>query len=203
MTSQDEYKVFTIREFAALKNLPEPTVRSRIRLGKYMTVPMDVDGKQVHGIRVKLAELSNDDQSDNQNVQRNHQSLSRPSSITINPDYQQIINAKDDEIKSLREQLEEERADYRRQIDELRSHLEAERIKLAEMRGEVKRIDTVEELVGTQKETISSQKTTIEALNNERIVITQQLQKYRSQDDGKEETAKSQKKGLFSWMSGK
>ncbi len=201
MTNQDEYKVFTIREFAALKNLPEPTVRSRIRLGKYATVPMDVDGKQVHGIRVKLAELSNDDQVDSHDGQRNYQSLSKSSSLTINADYQQIINAKDDEIKSLREQLEEERADYRRQIDELRSKLEAERIKLAEMKGEVKRIDTVEELVGTQKETIHSQKTTIEALNNERIVITQQLQKYRSKDS--EEPGKADKKGWLAWVIGR
>jgi chromosome segregation ATPase len=80
-----------------------------------------------------------------------------------------------DELQTIRENSQSE-------IDQLRKQLESERIEKARMEGDVKRIESIEQTIDAQIETISSQKSTIVALNNERIVITQQLQKYRGQE---------------------
>lgn len=82
------------------------------------------------------------------------------------------------------EDLQSARLGAQAEIDQLKANLEMERVGKARMEGEIKRIDTIEVTVDAQKETISSQKTTIEALNNERIVITQQLQKYKGSGQG-------------------
>lgn len=89
-----------------------------------------------------------------------------------------------DELKSKQqEELQIVRQTCQKEIDHLKASLEAERIDKARMEGDVKRIETIQGTVEAQKETITSQKTTIEALNNERIVITQQLQKYRGHEE--------------------
>lgn len=87
------------------------------------------------------------------------------------------------------EELRTTRLAAQAEIDQLKADLETERVSKARMEGEIKRIDTIEITVNAQQETISSQKTTIDALNNERIVITQQLQKYRGVEQGSDETA--------------
>lgn len=199
MSNADEYKILTIREYSQAFDLPEPTVRSRIRLKKINTVPHLVEGKEVHGIRVRTRDLLNDDQTDQKRTGSsllNHQIAHLSSSQIIKADNQQMITDRDTEIKRLQEALSDEREAHKEEIeglrkelqgsiDQLRKELESERIKNAKLEGELSKIPTVEMLVDTQKETIHSQKTAIEALNNERIVITQQLQKYRSNDEHK------------------
>lgn len=107
----------------------------------------------------------------------------------------EIRKEKDDVVAQLRgnidilknkhqEELQAARLGAQAEIDQLKASLEMERVGKARMEGEIKRIDTIEVTVNAQKETISSQKTTIEALNNERIVITQQLQKYKGSGQG-------------------
>jgi|GEM_PF-6555320 len=94
------------------------------------------------------------------------------------------LQASLDELKSKQqEELQNVRQTGQKEIDQLKASLESERIAKARMEGDVKRIETIQGTVEAQKETITSQKTTIEALNNERIVITQQLQKYRGQEE--------------------
>lgn len=142
------------------------------------------------------------------------------------PDYQRMLVERDEEIRELRQErddlierqrqdLDAARADVERVrqecqtvIDDLKSQLETERVKNARIDGELKNIERVvetkDQVLGTQAEAISSQKTTIEALNNERIVITQQLQKYRSQEDvitpGGNGQDKRKSGGLFGWF---
>lgn len=104
------------------------------------------------------------------------------------------------EIKSKhQEELQTVRQIFQKEIDQLKASLESERIDKARMEGDVKHIETIQGTVAAQKETITSQKTTIEALNNERIVITQQLQKYRGQEELPYQGV-SQERKTPSWM---
>lgn len=96
---------------------------------------------------------------------------------------EQIRIAKEEIEQKFRDEINNLKSTHQSQIADLKSLLEAERIAKVRMEGDVRRIEHIESTVDAQKETISTQKTTIEALNNERIVITQQLQKYRSQDE--------------------
>lgn len=105
-----------------------------------------------------------------------------------------------DELKTKQqEELQAVRLACQKEIDQLKANLESERIDKARMEGDVKHIETIQSTVEAQKETITSQKTTIEALNNERIVITQQLQKYRGQEDQQFQGI-SQERKTPSWM---
>ena len=110
------------------------------------------------------------------------------------PNFQSLLEDKESQLKTLQDNynqlvfehqhnLERLRNDYSVQIDSLRRLLEEERIKNARLDGEISKIDSVDAVISAQKETIASQKTTIESLNNERIVITHQLQKWRSSDN--------------------
>src|SRR5262249_2412195 len=104
---------------------------------------------------------------------------SQPSSHFINADFSQLLNTREEEIKTLRNQL-----------DVIKQELEQERVKNARLEAESQNagrilegkeqiIESKEQAIQAHESTIASQKTTIEALNNERMVITTQLQKYR------------------------
>jgi DNA repair exonuclease SbcCD ATPase subunit len=69
---------------------------------------------------------------------------------------------------------------YEEEIRTLRDLLETERIKNARLEGELQRID---ETLRAQQSAIETSKVAIDALNNERVAIQYQLQKYRGAND--------------------
>jgi hypothetical protein len=96
--------------------------------------------------------------------------------------------------QTLSEQQADEIRHLRQQLEDIRNLLEAERIKNARTEGELQGVPVLRELIETQRETIDTQKMANEALNNERLVVTQQLQKYRS------EPTAPPPPGLFGWF---
>lgn len=99
-----------------------------------------------------------------------------------------------DTLHSIRVDSEQTIAALRRQVDDLRLALEQERIKNARFEERTGNLDKLfnekERIITSLKQTIegkdeaiNSQKIAVDALNNERLVITQQLQKYRVPDE--------------------
>lgn len=92
--------------------------------------------------------------------------------------------------------------ELRQQLDELRTALEQERIKAARLEAKMENLDQLlaskDQIILTQEKAMHSHEMALEMAQNERITITNQLQKYRSKDEQQPRSA-SQKEGKWKW----
>lgn len=84
-------------------------------------------------------------------------------------------------VEGMRSRYEQEQVQLREEIRLLREELRVAETQCARMEGEVRRGEEMERTITALRETIDAQKMANDALNNERFVITQQLQRYRSE----------------------
>lgn len=91
------------------------------------------------------------------------------------------------EIRTLRQEYEQEirtlRTHYEQTVQQLQDQLNQVQIQNARLEAELKSLAGLNQIIETQKMALESSKAAIEALNNERTVITQQIQKYRQRED--------------------
>jgi hypothetical protein len=156
-----EDNALTISEYALKQGIPEPTVRSQVNAGKLNTRIAVRRGKEVKVIDVhsELPLFNNEPLHGAQlPVTIEHNESNRESNS----------DRSNDEVVKLREQLQE-----------LQQKLFEVSIENARYEERLARIPDQTKIVEVLESAIKAKDTTIDALNNERIVINAQLIKYR------------------------
>jgi hypothetical protein len=205
LLDNNDFKDLTIRDYARLFDLPEPTVRSRIRLQKLKTVDVELDGRIQKAIRVKNNDLPTD------NTPPANDSLS--SLKIINPafekpstDYHMIIGDRDERIKELKETIIELESDNQlksKLMDSLRDEITELRESLAGVRGELKGKD---ELIRTKDEVIQAKEQAVNAANAAVMLLeSHKLPAIETKDNSQHQTYSSNetKKGWFDKILGR
>jgi hypothetical protein len=149
-------ELYTVSEYAMKYTTPENTVRSQIDRGKLQTVKGERNGRQVMLIKV------------------NHEDVVRQSELSF-----ESIPGQQSENKTIQH---DEVVKLREQLQELQQKLFEVSIENARYEERLARIPDQEKIVQVLESAIKAKDTTIDALNNERIVINAQLIKYRGPD---------------------
>ncbi len=183
--SLEPFKEMTIRDYALFTGIPEATIRSRVRMGKMITVDIEVDGKIQRGIRVPLSKLhANDEKSLGDDAQSSDQSSPtiNQSSQSSSDDYRLIIE-KYESIITNREAMIK---DYEKKIKELEKQLSQSYISLARLTEAAKNKD---DIIQTKDEVIQAKEQAINAANAAVMLMEQQKQTLDAQTPKQLETA--------------
>jgi chromosome segregation ATPase len=177
--------VMTVNEYADHFSLPIDTVRSRIRLGKLTTQKVVRSGRELTGIVVD-SQLT---------VNRSNATVtgsSKPGSETVDDSPERSVHAilqtVIDDLRQENQQLHQELKAQSEVLDKWRTSSYEAQTKIAELTARLEKLDVVQETVMAQRQAIEAQRIANDALNNERLVITRQLQKYNSQTGNNSQT---------------
>jgi hypothetical protein len=197
-TASDEYKDLTIRDYARIFDLPEPTVRSRIRLQKLKTVDVELEGRTQKAIRVRNDEIPSDNYAQS-NEQSSLLKIITPSSTAASLDYQMIIGDRDERIKELKVTINEMLSDSHQKmivIDSLKDEITNLREALAGIRGELKGKD---ELIKTKDEVIQAKEQAINAANAA-VMLLEQRNETLEADEPKKIQGSQPEEGRKGWF---
>jgi chromosome segregation ATPase len=202
----DEYKDLTIRDYARLFDLPEPTVRSRIRLQKLKTVDVELDGRTQKAIRVRNDEIPTDSREQS-NEPASLLKIINPPAPNHRTDYQMIIGDRDERIKELKETIAELLSDNQEKsnlIDGLKDEITQLRETLAGVKGELKGKD---ELIKTKDEVIQAKDQAVNAANAAVMLLEQRNQTLEAEEpkklQGSQPQQAEEKKGWFDKILGR
>lgn len=194
--NQEDYQELTVREYAQLFNLPEQTVRSRLRSGRLTGVDVIRDGQSQRGVRFKLSDAHTDNQplAGNNSVANlrlalDNSTITQPQPQVIAPDYQMVIDNYEVRIKELLERITKSEADNEEKTQKLDalnqqiSDLKEERTGYKkEAEGLQKQVDTLTTALEEARKRANSEESRANSFNNQLGNANAKLQKLPDQN---------------------
>ena len=180
MSEELETDVLTVNEYSSYFNIPVDTVRSRIRLGKLKTTKVERSGRSLTGVIIDhtvTPPIAFDT-----SVTSSYEDSQKPVSYHSEDILVTVFNSQIDDLKVEIERLRQLAEKWETEANSWRTIANEATAKVAELNARLEKLDVIEKVVSVQQQTIEAQQIANEALNNERVVITQQLQKYRASD---------------------